>query len=430
MDAVDDHLNFSCPLHAKSDSLQELARINQPTDGAPFFLVDLSVILQRISTWEEHLPRVRPLYAMKANPNAVICKMLMDHGVGLECASKSELEMCVNWGVDPQNVLFGAPVKPHSHLQYAKTHRISKCVADSVSELHNISRVYPEVNVYMRIAVDDQDARCRFSSKFGLFREEWPLFFQTAVKLGVNLCGVSFHVGSGGSGPLAFFDAIHLAREAFIESSEYGFHFRAVDIGGGFPGDSDNVFTFSEIATAVNLALEEAFPPSEGVEVYAEPGRFYVSESHTYAVCVTGKKNMLSHHLAHATAIESTGLETTVSYDLDKDPRVALYLNDGIYGCFNCTVFDHATLQVAGFISSADERKTVPTKLFGPTCDSIDVVHRCLEIPKLEVGDWILWKNMGAYTTAAASRFNGFGDFKTFYILRTAEQTEPYQLCT
>ena len=56
------------------------------------------------------------------------------------------------------------------------------------------------------------------------------------------------------------------------------------------------------------------------------------------------------------------------------------------------------------------------TTVFGPTCDSIDVVARSVLLPKLEIGDWLYFQNMGAYTMAAASSFNGFSPSEKVYV--------------
>lgn len=117
----------------------------------------------------------------------------------------------------------------------------------------------------------------------------------------------------------------------------------------------------------------------------------------------------------------------------------ALYINDGVYGAFNNIMFDHATvrprvlregnkvvasrdaegfhrLEDNGELDNLDEnQKLYATTVFGPTCDSIDVVARSVLLPKMKVGDWLYFQNMGAYTMAASSSFNGFVPSEKFY---------------
>lgn len=400
------------------ESTSEIARRHMQDDDSPLFIVDLSVVFKQLLLWEEHLPRVRPLYAMKANDDDRVCRLLIDHGVGMEVASKYEMQKCVEWGMPRENILFGAPVKENSHIKYAQIQGITRCVADSLSELQKISLLYPQASVFMRIAVNDSEARCRFSSKFGLFESEWSPFIERSCELGINLCGVSFHVGSGGSGPLAFFDAIEMAKKAFELARDYGYHFKHLDIGGGFAGSDSETFEFPVVASAINVALSEFFSERDCVNVYAEPGRFFVAKSHTYAVSVIGKRAVLQEHLVDSDAIERPSLERSSEHDNVEKAEVALWINDGLYGCFNCAVFDHATIIPDSFIMKNSEGKVESTKIFGPTCDSIDVVVQCTKMPPLEVGDKILFADMGAYTRSAASRFNGYGYYRVLYVNR------------
>ena len=97
----------------------------------------------------------------------------------------------------------------------------------------------------------------------------------------------------------------------------------------------------------------------------------------------------------------------------------AVHQRDGVYGSFNCVVFDHAVVVPRPLVASAagaGARGRVATKLFGPTCDSIDVVMGCAELPELGVGDWLWFGDMGAYTRCAASRFNGQGGRSVHYV--------------
>ena len=93
---------------------------------------------------------------------------------------------------------------------------------------------------------------------------------------------------------------------------------------------------------------------------------------------------------------------------------IADYINDGVYGAFNCIMFDHQEPQpevlcLNGSFHVPSTVATCAASVWGPTCDSIDVVCPVTQLPRsLEVGDWLAFANMGAYTICAASQFNGF----------------------
>ncbi|KAH9363261.1 hypothetical protein HPB48_006367 [Haemaphysalis longicornis] len=164
-----------------------------------------------------------------------------------------------------------------------------------------------------------------------------------------------------------------------------------LDIGGGYPGDRGFQRLFDQIAHTINDSLAEHFPEESGVRVIAEPGRFFVASAFT--------------------------LYTTVIAKREAGGRPMYYLNDGVYGSFNCTVFDHAepvpfALRGGGPL--------VACSLWGPTCDSMDLVLEDALLPELQPGDWVVFENMGAYTLCAASTFNGFQAPEVKYMLTYA----------
>jgi len=161
-----------------------------------------------------------------------------------------------------------------------------------------------------------------------------------------------------------------------------------LDIGGGFPGwDEAGTASFADHAADIAPLLEELFP-TPGVQVIAEPGRFF-------AACA----------MSVLTKIVSVA---------ETPQGCRYYLNDGLYGSFNCLIYDHA--EVPRPIIFRDGREFPETEagparsctLFGPTCDGFDVLTSSISLPQLRVGDALLFQNMGAYTSAASSRFNGF----------------------
>ena len=100
---------------------------------------------------------------------------------------------------------------------------------------------------------------------------------------------------------------------------------------------------------------------------------------------------------------------------VDNEKVYYYYLNDGIYGSFNCIFFDHQNPDILPY--NERDGKRYNSVIFGPTCDSIDKICKNIELPELEIGEWCFVKNFGAYTVAAATDFNGFTKLKAFYVL-------------
>lgn len=93
------------------------------------------------------------------------------------------------------------------------------------------------------------------------------------------------------------------------------------------------------------------------------------------------------------------------------------YVNDGVYGSFNCILYDHAHVKPLLQKRPKPDEKYYSTSIWGPTCDGLDrIVERC-DLPEIHVGDWMLFENMGAYTVAAASTFNGFQRPTIYYVM-------------
>merc|ERR1712100_853672 len=139
--------------------------------------------------------------------------------------------------------------------------------------------------------------------------------------------------------------------------------------------------------------------PDESIKVIAEPGRFFCHGTGTLATRVIGKR--------------------AVRNPAKGDPEVLYYIADGVYGSFNCMFYDHYTPEVPIAVSDDGQditAKGVMSRMFGPTCDGLDMLYSSEEFPDVSIGDWFVFKNMGAYTFAAASRFNGVERPRVTYI--------------
>ena len=141
------------------------------------------------------------------------------------------------------------------------------------------------------------------------------------------------------------------------------------------------------------------------LEIISEPGRFFVQSSHTLLVNVIGRK------------IKTTRMVNENNSQDEYKKTYCYNMNDGIYGSFNCIYFDHKKPIVLPF-NERNENKLYKSKIFGPTCDSIDLITNEIMLPELAIGEWVYVENFGAYTTAASSSFNGFITTDYKYILR------------
>jgi len=377
------------------------------SEGHAFFAVDLGEIVRRIEKWRALLPRVEPFYAMKCNSNPAILKTLVDLGVSFDCASKEEMATVLKLGVDPSNIIFANPCKPIPYIKYAEYSEVNMMTFDNEDELLKINEHFPEAKLVLRVLTDDSRSVCRFGVKFGASFEVAKKLLKRGQELGMNIMGVSFHVGSGCFDPTAFADAVEVAKAVFDEAERLGMKLTLLDLGGGFPGlDGVDGAPFDQVAACLRDALEKHFPSSSNVRLIAEPGRYVASAAFTLAVAIQARR---------------------VIYPTDEHSKKSFmyYVNDGVYGSFNCILFDHAKIFpkvlrtdgdfILGQGAHGDLKENFETSLWGPTCDSFDCISRKESLPELKIGDWLYFENMGAYTLAAASTFNGIPKAQLYY---------------
>jgi len=358
-----------------------------------FYILDLGAVLKKYQQWVTALPRVHPFYAVKCNPNPAIIRTLANLGVNFDCASKTEIQQILGGNIAASRIIYANPTKMKSHINYAKSSGVDLMTFDNVFELEKIAECYPESRLLLRIITDDSQSICKFSTKFGAPMDQIDTILAKAQSLNLNVTGVSFHVGSGCMSVNSFIAAIRSAHRVFQRAQQFGFNFTMLDLGGGWPGTDDDGIRFDDIAAAISPVLDNLFGPE--IRIIAEPGRYFVSTSHTLIVNVFAKREMRDENNAK---------------------KFLYYINDGVYQSFNCIFFDHVHPTPLVF-APGTRTDTFKCTIFGPTCDSMDCIAKDILLPELEVGEWLYFKNMGAYTTAAASPFNGFKAHPTtFYI--------------
>jgi ornithine decarboxylase len=156
---------------------------------------------------------------------------------------------------------------------------------DNADELFKIARAHPGAKLIVRILADDSKSICRFGIKFGAPLEVVPSLLSKAKELGLDVIGVSFHVGSGCYDPTIYGDAIRRARDAFVMGSQVGYQFSLLDVGGGFEDAR-----FEAAASVLAEAINEYFPDRKGIRLIAEPGRFYVSRAFSLAANIIARR--------------------------------------------------------------------------------------------------------------------------------------------
>jgi ornithine decarboxylase len=374
-----------------------------------FYIVNLEELKHLHTYFTALLPLVNPYYAVKCNPNPNIIECLNSLNTNFDCASQSEIQSIMEITNDPSRIIYANPCKSAEDLQYAAKHNIQLLTFDCIEELNKIHDYHPHAHLIMRLAVDDSHSLMKFNSKFGATLDQITLLMMHAIQLGLHIVGFSFHVGSCCKDPTTYYRALQKCKEASLIAQQYGISISIIDIGGGFsmrpvssilpasshltegstnlPSNGLIYNRFEEMADQINRGIEDFFSDMD-VRFIAEPGRYFVESTHTLVVNVIGKKRGVN------------GFIYTI--------------NESVYQSFNNIIFDY----YKPVFKLVDERDGAryETTIFGQTCDSLDKIADGIMLPELNIGDWLYVENMGAYTYAAASRFNGFSIPDIYYI--------------
>ncbi|KAJ5148516.1 hypothetical protein N7448_000094 [Penicillium atrosanguineum] len=372
----------------------QISRITKQTvlgGDESFFVADLGQVTQQHRRWLRCLPGVQPYYAVKCNSDPTLLKFLANLGTGFDCASVEEMRAVLNLGVDPTRIIFANPCKSPASLTFARSTGIFCTTFDNIDELDSIKKHMPESQLILRIYANDDSALISFGEKFGAQLDTTASLLSRAWELGLEVIGVSFHVGTGAKNPNAFCRAIRDASIAFSEAERLGFKPTILDIGGGFQDDC-----FENAASAIRNSIGVEFP--KGVTTIAEPGRYYACQAYTLITRVLSRRRQLGS--AAASGIPDM-----------------LYQSDGVYGNFLNVIMEKERM-VPRLIGGKKSLGEYRYSIWGPTCDSVDCVVKDARFnSEVKVGDWLRYDNMGAYTTTTSTQFNGFNSsHETFYV--------------
>jgi ornithine decarboxylase len=370
--------------------LLELAKEN----GTPILVIDHDIIRENFKKFLKNLPRVKPYYAIKANPEAQIVKTLYHLASNFDVASWEEFMIVYNaiQGNSKEkkrfmnkNVIYANPVKRIDSLKKLDNYFL-QMTFDNYVEIEKIAKYCKNSRLILRIDVPNIGSVVELSTKFGAPQDICIDLIKHANKLGFKVEGLSFHVGSQCSNFNNYVEAFKIAHDLFKQAEKIGNKLSILDIGGGFPIPyEEDVPSFEQLASIINSNLEEYFNDPE-IKVIAEPGRFLVATSATAIVEINGKAT--------------------------RNDKTYYYVNDGVYNTFSGVIFDHIQYHFKAF----KEGELNKCAVVGPTCDALDKISLDEMLPDLEIEDLLYSENTGAYTNASATHFNGFPPAKVVHI--------------
>src|SRR5258707_3610451 len=237
----------------------------------PFLLIDSAIVREKTRRFTAAMPRVRPHYAVKANPDPRVLKLMLEESAGFEIASIAELDLLLELGVSAADVFYSNPVKSRDQIAYAASKGVQWYVIDSVEELRKIQSIKADARLYLRIDTPNIGSDWPLAGKFGAHAAEVRDIVVTAARLQVDLAAVAFHLGSQCRNPANWRVGIEKSRAVFDQMAKAGLNPRLLNIGGGFPGgDVKPIPPVGGIGGVVNPALEALSAAGRGG---GQPGR-------------------------------------------------------------------------------------------------------------------------------------------------------------
>ena len=390
----------------------ELARVAEKF-GTPVYVYSAGTILDHYARLDAALVPIEHLicYAVKANSNRAILKLLAKAGAGFDIVSGGELYRVLAAGGDPAKCTFAGVGKSREEIGYALEQRVYSFNVESEAELEYIDRIARAKNLRAPIALrvnPDIDPRTHeyistgsHENKFGIALGRLAAVYQRAAKMrNIEIVGVQMHIGSQITEAKPFADAIKKVAPIVRElKSKYGIKFfsigggmgiiyrRALESGSGKwwrdHGGETSAFSVRDYADAIVPLLREL-----GIRILVEPGRFLVGNA---GVLLT-RVRYIKKSGAKKFAIVDAGMNDLI--------RPALYHSY------------HEIVPVCRASAAADadpsnsKNKTEKIDIVGPVCESGDFFALDREMPKLDEGNLLAIMSVGAYGLVMASNYN------------------------
>lgn len=356
----------------------------------PLMVTDCDDIRKKYKELSKALPGVKLHYAIKPFPHENVLRTLYWEGASFDVATTGEIKILQKANIQADRCIHTHPIKKDQDIKDAIRYGITSFVVDNENEILKFVRYKKKVNLMLRVAFSSPTASIDLSKKFGCEAQTALNLIEFARKHGVRINGLVFHVGSQSRTSDMYVEAINTCIDLMAEVILKGFSpIEILDIGGGFPVsyDCDEQINIDEFCKPIRESLNRV--PAH-VKIYAEPGRFIVGTSTFSIATIIGKK----FHQG----------------------KFHYYIDDGIYDTYSLQFFDSVVPTISHTGTGSDLH---PTIIWGITCDSTDIIRQNIEWPELQIGDFIMAHNMGAYSSiSTGTNFNLVNRAKYIFLNR------------
>uniref|UniRef100_A0AC35TZK2 Ornithine decarboxylase n=1 Tax=Rhabditophanes sp. KR3021 TaxID=114890 RepID=A0AC35TZK2_9BILA len=356
-------------------------------DLRPFYVMNMGLINELVDVWTTTLPRVQPFYAVNSNNNNILLKLLASSPImGFYANSKQTVDDILEV-VDPSRIIYGNPLLTANSINIAAKHNIPTMTFSSERDLNKIQRQYPEAQLLLEVNVLGEVSSSDPNAFLGADLDEIPSILTAVYRSNMKLVGFSFNLGFDRQTPSAYFQSLKYICQLFEMSEDFGINtVNMISIGSGF--SSVNIHNFKQIGDGINAALETYFPTSKfpHIHITARPGKFFSSSAFSLIT------NVISKKVVDASLITNDGYHAS-------HPAFVYQTNEGYYGSFGCRTTSSISPQCTPlFGNNNEEEKEFYGTILGPTECRLDIVQELCRFRQMDIGDWLLWNEMGAYT--------------------------------
>jgi len=354
----------------------------------PFYYYDLDVLHETLKLVKEESSRTgfRVHYAIKANPNPRLLKIIASYGIGADCVSGNEIASALNAGIDPSMIVFAGVGKTDNDIRFALRNNIYCFNCESIPEIEVINQLAGEekktadialrINPYIEAYTHKYITTGIEESKFGINTWELEEVLTNLVKMkNVHLMGIHFHIGSQITKMPVFLNLSTKVNELQEWFTSHNVALKMINVGGGLGIDYDNPSSMPGFSAYFSL-ISRFVELRPGQELHSEPGRSIIGQCGTLISKVLYVKKGSKTQFA----IIDAGMNDLI--------RPALY---------------QARHKIENLSSDGSPENY---DVVGPVCESADVFGKFIELPHTERGDIIAIRSAGAYGEAMASRYN------------------------
>jgi diaminopimelate decarboxylase len=347
-------------------------------------------------------------YALKANSNLSLLKLLAREGSGADIVSGGELHRALKAGFPPKRIVFAGVGKTPEEIEFALRSKILSIHIESEQELFLIERIAANTGWTARISIrinPDIDAKTHpyistglRNHKFGVpIAQALRLYKKAAALKHIRIEGLHVHLGSQITGVKPFEESVRKSLQLIDQLAERGIPVNHLDIGGGLAVSHQDQHGPKELASVIVPLLK-----GRNLHLILEPGRSIVA---TAGILVTRVLYTKVNDRKHFTIVDA-GMND--------------FIRPALYDAF------HEILPV-----KQTDRNSIKQDVVGPVCESGDFFARDRTLPQFIPDDLLVMTEAGAYGFSMSSNYNCrprpaevLVDHRKFFLIRSRETYE------